>query len=163
MNIKLDFKDILIVPSEISNIDSRQDVFPYYQYNEGIHLPLIAAPMDTVVGAENAQYFIDNKINVCYPRGEVFLKYPEVNHPVMQFESISLQEFDEIVLRWNNIATFKNSGGKYYVCIDVANGHMGKLHKLIRRAKNQYKDNIVIMAGNIALHAVIRLKIALFV
>ena len=142
---KKDYNDLIIIPSSFTNIRSRKEIFPYYKHNDNFHLPLITAPMDTVVDEKNDMLFLENHINVCYPRG---IKHNSFHNGSMQFESISLGEFEELVLQENIISN--SIDGKYYVCIDIANGHMNFLHNLIKSAKNKFGDKIVIMAGNIA-------------
>ena len=65
-NIKFDLKDIAIVPTIISDIGHRSECTTYY---DGL-LPLMAAPMDTVICKKNYLSFVTNKIVVCMPRGE---------------------------------------------------------------------------------------------
>ncbi len=145
-SIKKDYNDFLIVPSIFSEIKSRKEIFSYYKHNNGFHLPLITAPMDTVVDGSNDRFFAENHINICYPRGEKPSRI--FKNGVLQFESISLGEFEEIVKKEKIVPNSEDE--KYYVCIDIANGHMKHLHDLIKSAKEIFKANIVIMAGNIA-------------
>ena len=82
--IKKDYNDLIIVPSSFSTIRSRKEINPYYKMGKGFHLPLITAPMDTVVDDVNDSLFILNKINICYPRG---IKPKWNDGSCMQFES----------------------------------------------------------------------------
>ena len=69
-SVLLDLDDITVVPSVTSSINSRSEIDIYY-HKENVHsLPLITAPMDTVIDRNNEQLFLDNKINICLPRGE---------------------------------------------------------------------------------------------
>lgn len=143
---KLDYNDLLIVPAAVSDIKSRKEVYPFYDHINRFHLPLITAPMDTVANDKNSQFFLDLGINVCYPRHEN-PKF-KMKEGVMEFESISLGEFERLI---NEESIKPNSNdGKYYVCVDVANGHMKFLHDLVRSAKEKFGESIVIMTGNIA-------------
>lgn len=158
-DIKIDYKDLLISPAIVSNIKSRKDVNPYYSHPFGNHLPLITAPMDTVVNARNAGLFTNLGINVCYPRGEYSLLPDKSMLGTNIFESVSLSEFEDLIFKdtllYNNYNISMATNGyvknfKYYVCIDIANGHMKYLHSLIKTAKNKFGDKIAIMAGNVA-------------
>lgn len=132
-DIKFDFNDILIVPSEITTITSRTEVNPF---DSNGFLPLITAPMDTVVDRTNCDLFYDNKVNVCLPRFEERTKGD-------MFESYSLSQFEE---KYLNVIL----DGKHYVLIDTANGHIQTVIDATKKAKDMYGDNIVLMVGNVA-------------
>ena len=131
MKSKFDFNDILIEPATVSKISSRSEVNPYINGR----LPLITAPMDTVVDTNNIEIYDNLKINVCLPRGEYF-----VDNEV--FLSYSLDDF--IFLYEEKLL---NNNGSYL--IDIANGHMEKLITNVKLAKEKY-PNIKLMVGNIA-------------
>ncbi len=150
MSAKLDFNDILIMPSTQTEIQSRSEIDPYYyELFEKYHLPIISAPMDTVVSKKNSAYFMDNGINICYPRNDVKeVDNGETWMSCLQFDSVSLKEFRKIIQSSTELKF--NYFKKYYVCIDIANGHMIELCNAIKEAKEKFGDKIVIMAGNIA-------------
>jgi GMP reductase len=126
---KFDFNDILIEPATVSRISSRKDINPYYNG----FLPLITAPMDTVIGPTNEQLFFKQKINVCLPRGE---------KTSLGFESYSLQEIFNLFLS-NSL----KPNGSYL--IDIANGHMDDLLETTKLIKNRY-PMLTLMVGNVA-------------
>jgi len=132
-DIKFDFNDILIVPSEITSITSRTEVNPF---DSNGFLPLITAPMDTVVDRTNCDLFYNNKVNVCLPRFEERTKGD-------MFESYSLSQFEEKYL--NSVLD-----GKHCVLIDTANGHIQTVIDATKKAKDMYGDNMVLMVGNVA-------------
>ena len=132
-DIKFDFNDILIVPSEITSITTRTEVNPF---DSNGFLPLITAPMDTVVDRTNCDLFYDNKVNVCLPRFEERTKGD-------MFESYSLSQFEEKYL--NSVLD-----GKHCVLIDTANGHIQTVIDATKKAKDMYGDNMVLMVGNVA-------------
>jgi hypothetical protein len=115
MTEKFDFNDVLIKPATVSNIDSRQVINPF----QNGFLPLITAPMDTVISEENKPLYSSLKIRTCLPRGEK-------NHD--GFESYSLQEIEEEL-------KFRRLKPKGFYLIDIANGHMGKLVTITKRLK----------------------------
>lgn len=129
MNEKFDFNDILIQPATTSKISSRKTINPFH---DGF-LPLITAPMDTVIDNKNEKKFTDLKIISCMPRGEF-------SHT--GFISFSI---DEIDTKYNKREL--NENGKYL--IDIANGHMEKLVEITKKIKGVY-PNITLMVGNIA-------------
>lgn len=144
--MKLDFNDIRIIPSVKTTINSRKEIKPYYDFNYGTStsktcLPIMTAPMDTVVCKDNFRYFSHLGIPVVLPRGEVIHQtYPYL------FESKSLTDFES-----EFTGKFKvNIHEKRYVLIDIANGHMDKLFEVVKIAKDNYGDKLTIMAGNVA-------------
>ena len=133
---KFDFKDITIVPEAVSTISSRKNVNPY---NELLYLPLMVSPMDTVVDENNYKLFESNDIPVCMPRGHK--DYPGT------FKSISLDEFETYVEWYVENEDF----GDVKILVDIANGHVEKLHKLCEKfVENKKSRNHVLMVGNVA-------------
>ena len=124
---KFDFNDILIQPAKVSSISSRKDINPFY---DGF-LPLITAPMDTVVNEKNNPLFTLLNIRTCLPRGE------ENQHG---FTSYSLAEIE---------TKFLTLDPKGMYLIDIANGHMEKLITVIKRIKRKY-PKLILMVGNVA-------------
>ena len=126
--MRLDFNDLLIVPKETSDIITRATINPLINGK----LPLITAPMDTVVSEANIPTFFDNKINICQPRG---LKSE------LGFKSYSIQQMQKL----HSLNQLKDD--KYL--IDVANGHMDSVLHLTKQIKNDH-PNLILMVGNIA-------------
>lgn len=136
MKQKFDFKDITIVPETISTIKSRGEISPY---NKEQYLPIMVSPMDTVVDDKNYKFFESNLIPVCMPRG--YQNYPGT------FKSISLDEFETYV----NWYVSNESFGEVRILVDIANGHIQKLHDLCKKfVKNRKKKSHVLMVGNVA-------------
>ena len=129
MTTKFDFNDILIRPAIKSNINSRKEIDPFYYGS----LPLITAPMDTVINETNEGKYEKLKVLTCSPRGVQ-------NHH--GFTSYSLSEFEELFTK-NEL----NEIGRYL--IDIANGHMVKLIELVKKVKSKY-PMMVLMVGNVA-------------
>jgi IMP dehydrogenase/GMP reductase len=156
---KFDFDDILIEPAKTTSIHTRKDVDIYYDSEDfGIlsKLPLIAAPMDTVVSSENYFDFIELGINVCLPRGEHLYfgenlsskSQTKINRVTlgnrMVFESFSLIDFTK------NFIANKAKHYPKYVLIDIANGHMSDLAYVTKKAKEFYGSTMTLMVGNVA-------------
>lgn len=136
MELKIDFDDLLIKPSILTSIKSRSEINPF---DENGMLPIITAPMDTVVGEINADLFYENKVNICLPRGERRTK----NN---MFQSYSLEQFKREFYEKN----FKIDECPIYVLIDTANGHIDELIKVVKNSKGFYGDKMILMVGNIA-------------
>ena len=140
--MKFDFDDILIQPADISNIESRKQVNVFYEDN---CLPLFTAPMDTVIDDRNYTLFQSAGIKVVRPR-----KAPvsEVNleSDFNNFISFGKDEFKKIFLDNGKVEVCE----RYYVLIDIANGHMQSLLDVTREAKSLYGDSMILMVGNIA-------------
>jgi len=140
--MKFDFDDILIQPAEISQIESRKQVNVFYNDD---YLPLFAAPMDTVIDDNNYHIFQSAGINVVRPR-----KAPtsEVNleSDFNNFISFGKDEFKKIFLDNGKVEVCE----RYYVLIDIANGHMQSLLDMTQEAKSLYGNDMVLMVGNIA-------------
>lgn len=132
---KFDFNDVLIKPASISQIESRKDINPFYNG----FLPLITAPMDTVINNDIIKKYHDLKIVPCLPRGD---KWVGGN----VFNSFSLNEIDEMILQ-NKKLKFSERNGFYL--IDIANGHMEKMVTSIKEFKKMCPF-AKLMVGNVA-------------
>lgn len=126
--MKLDLNDILIVPKKTTTITSRSQVNPY----KSDYLPIITAPMDTVVSKDNCHIFRKNKIVCCLPRN---------NNCFVGFKSYSISQIKELVDS-GNLKT------DHYL-IDVANGHMDLILELTKKIK-KINPFVTLMVGNIA-------------
>jgi IMP dehydrogenase/GMP reductase len=136
MKQKFDFKDITIVPEAVSTIKSRGEITPF---NKEMYLPIMVSPMDTVVDEKNYKLFETSLIPVCMPRGHY--DYSGT------FKSISLDEFETYVDWYITNESF----GEVKILVDIANGHIEKLHKLCEKfVKNRKKKSHILMVGNVA-------------
>lgn len=132
---KFDFNDILIKPAKVSNIESRKEIEPFHNG----FLPLITAPMDTVIDKNNFKIFENLKIIPCTPRGEAWIGGK-------CFTSFSLNEIDEMIVQ-NRQLKFSERNG--YYLIDIANGHMSKMVDSIQKFKKMCPFS-KLMVGNVA-------------
>lgn len=148
-DIKYCYDDIMIVPAARSNVNHRIECLPYVGNYQDKELPIFTAPMSTVVNEKNFSTFQDNGITPILPRNFSLEKRKEYLKNG-DWAALSVDEFEElfIVNDWDMEMTMYTN-----VLIDNANGHMVRLHDLIRRAKDKYASayRIKIMAGNIGL------------
>jgi GMP reductase len=145
--MKLDFNDLLIVPEVQSDIDSRSEVDCYYSSSDTKHLPIIAAPMDTVVDGNNIEIYEHNHINYCIPRGSSCQPVSAYGHGIMSFQSYGLDEFISVFITFIDKPVYLQNR---YILIDIANGHMSKMAIAIKKFKSIYKDYYKLMVGNVA-------------
>lgn len=135
-NKKFDFNDITIVPEPSSSITSRKEI---NILTPELKLPLMVSPMDTVVDTENYINFLNKNMFVCLPRGE--------SEITGLFWSISLSDFELIV----ESDIIVDSLDPVHILVDIANGHIKKLHELCKKFVKQNKKGYhTLMVGNIA-------------
>ena len=141
-------EDISIVPAQVSEIESRKQCNPREDYgidgNQNM-LPIIASPMDSVVSDWNIGEFLKNGISPIVPRNIPWQRRLEMCGTV--FCAFSLSETEGIFLKQQiQLPDYP----RYFVLIDIANGHMKKQIQLGYDLKKRYGDRIVLMGGNIA-------------
>lgn len=141
-------EDISIIPAQVSEIESRKQCNPRevcgIDGNSNM-LPLIASPMDSVVSDWNIGDFLKNGISPIVPRNISWQRRVEMCGTV--FCAFSLSEVEGIFLkRQIQLPDYP----RYFVLIDIANGHMKKQMQLGFELKKLYGDSIVLMGGNIA-------------
>ena len=138
-------KEITIVPTKISDIDSRSECNPYYE-NEYKRLPLFTAPMSAVVGVNSWKDYMNNKINPIIPRNIPIEKRLNLLSNTTMFVSFSLSEIQQQFIDKD----YTDYNGQFHILIDIANGNMKKMFDLVKQLKKEYSNNVIIMAGNIA-------------
>ena len=139
-------EDVIIVPSEITEIRSRSECCPFvksiYKNCGEFSYPIFTAPMSSVIDEGNYKTFLENKINSIIPRSvNSFSRRGLCKDLFCAFSLKETQEFfiDEDV-----------DYDLFYVLIDIANGHMRVLLDLCKCLKKKYGSRIKIMTGNIA-------------
>lgn len=129
-------------------LNSRSEANPF---DEDGFLPLITAPVYSVVDDKNYEFFLKHGIRVCMPRkvcGENTVNWMGKE---AYFEAVSLDEFIADYIESDQGMVY-GYGGEYIkttVLIDTASGNIPKLHNAIRKAKEIYSNKLVIMAGNV--------------
>lgn len=135
-----------IIPATITEIEHRNECNPYYS---GKKLPLFAAPMSSVLNSQNYHKFEEVGISVVLPR-----TLPIKERLKLCKERFCAFSLDEATCHFisleSEIEEEKKNGTKFYVCIDVANGHMKKLLDLCELLKDLWGDHLILMTGNIA-------------
>ena len=145
-----DFNDILITPAVTSSIRSRSEINPYHSTSSN-WLPVIVSPMDTVIGLDNWQLYLNNRMPICFPRGIRPESFKEEENGLLSayssviFFSYSLEEAS-IMCEW--LQNNKGEDLEFNVLIDIANGHMKHMVELVKELRSRTKMKI--MVGNIA-------------
>lgn len=139
--------EIGLIPSEISTIEHRGDINPFVQSPfGGEKLPIFVAPMTCILDANNICTFSRSKVEPVMPvrPGWDRLILPN-NSAWLGWQAVTLDEFINLF-----VSCTAKEDMKHYILIDVANGHMEKLFRAVKDAKQEYGDNLVVMIGNIA-------------
>ena len=139
MNL-FDFDDVLLMPEKLTRINSRSEI---YVFDDKGGLPLFTAPMDTVVNQHNAHFFKEECINVILPRTAATDLHPKTSFS--EWVSYGLDQFEEVFIKND-----QSKDLRYYILLDVANGHMPAVLDLTKRSKEKYGDSLVLMVGNVA-------------
>lgn len=144
------YNDLTIIPSIISDINSRSECNPFVDDINNL-LPIFTAPMASVVNEDNLDVFIKNGITPIIPRNIDIERRKYLinkNHWV----ALSLKEFEDLFI--NNAQDRQvDSSAHYFICVDIANGHMHSLYTKCVIAKQLSKKlgyKLTIMTGNIA-------------
>lgn len=135
--MKFDFDDIVIVPSNITGINSRYEVDPYDSIGK---LPIMTSPMDTVVSIKNYMEYQNNSMYICLPRISADYCHLCPRYDPSIFNSISLTQAEKYANYYDN---------EDYICIDMANGHIPKLHDIILKF-NEQRPRTKLIVGNVA-------------
>lgn len=141
--------EIGLIPSEISTIEHRGDINPFVQSPfGGEKLPIFVAPMTCILNANNICEFsrslVEPVLPVCCAEVEERIQLPN-GSDWQGWTAMTLDEFIHYFCGCNMA-----EGPKYHILIDVANGHMEKLFKAVKDAKQEFGDRLVVMVGNIA-------------
>jgi len=150
-NIKFDFQDFSIIPAIQTSITSRQDVDPYTEVES---LPIFVAPMDTVINKGNLKFFCLADLRVCLPRESESksINFNDINKMIAKanpavFNSVSLSQFQHLI--YKDIVIPSNANKRFYLLVDIANGHISTLEIYIKDFKKRY-PKAILMVGNIA-------------
>lgn len=141
--------EIGLVPSMLSNIKHRGDVNPYVKSPFGDDkLPIFVAPMTCILNINNIEKFTNSLVEPILPvtYGPYGIRRELGNSQYWcGWTAVTLQEFG-----WLFNECHANKKETHYILIDVANGHMSELYKMVRNAKQEYGKNLIVMIGNIA-------------
>lgn len=145
----LELSDITLIPREINNgwelgkinyfVDAPEEI-------TGVNksLPIFTSPMEAIVGVDNWKVYQDQGIKPILPR--------TVDLPTRLdacgyiFSAFSIQEVIDNFLNCD----LRGSQVQFHICIDSGNGHDTKLLDLGSKLKQLYRNQVILMGGNIA-------------
>lgn len=141
--------EVGLIPAVKSEIRHRGEVTPFVQSPfGGIKLPVFVAPMTCILNANNICEFSRSKFEPILPviDADVELRTQLPNGSNwLGWTAMTLAEFKST---FNACKADENR--KHYILIDVANGHMAELFQVVKDAKQECGDNLIVMIGNIA-------------
>lgn len=144
------YNDVTIIPSIISDINSRSECNPFVDAINNL-LPIFTAPMASVVNEDNLDIFIKNGIIPIVPRN-INIERRKYLINEQRWVALSLKEFEDLFIT-NAQDRQCDSNTYYFICVDIANGHMNSLYTKCAMAKelsNKLGYKLTIMTGNIA-------------
>lgn len=141
--------EIGLIPATLSRIKHRGDVNPYVLSPfGGEKLPIFVSPMTCILQANNICEFSRSLVEPILPvlSGGLELRTQLPNGSDWRgWTAVTLEEFKYL---FNGCRADENR--EHYILIDVANGHMEDLFRLVEDAKQEYGYKLVVMVGNIA-------------
>lgn len=145
------YSDVLIVPTH-SDIESRTDVVLNSKLGSiSLKLPVISANMKTVTGpamvksmAKSGGLGILHRFESVEDNIEHFCKCQDYVSNDLIGVSVGVKESEKF--RIDKLLEY----GAINICVDVAHGYNDNVKRMIKWIRNNNKDNITIIAGNVA-------------
>lgn len=133
--------EIALIPTIRSYVNSRKEVYPF---DENGKLPIFVAPMTCIIDKYNYDLFNSKSYAIRPVRPDSFKNNENLSDGWL---ACPFDVFKNLI---NNAADKKKYyNGNYFICVDMANGHMRVLYDYVKMFK-QYFPNSKIMIGNIA-------------
>jgi len=153
MKEALAFDDVLLVP-QYSEIYSRNEINTFVEMGNDIRVevPIVSAPMDTVVNVETASALMKNgalpivhRYNTIEEQCSIIRRAIE-GSPSRSAMGAAIGVNDDFIDR---ACALRNAGAKI-ICIDVAHGHHVKVRYALETLRHTFGNTVHIMAGNVA-------------
>jgi len=154
-DVKLNYDDVLIVPQR-SSLDSRADVslertfkFPHYA-REITCVPIIASNMYNTGTIAMATSLSKHKMLTALHKYYLYavlldrLDQPSLSDYFFVTIGESNDDLEELKGLFRE-GTYTN----FMVCVDVANGYRASFVDFIKRVRNEFCEEVLIMAGNV--------------
>jgi IMP dehydrogenase len=147
----LTFDDVLLVPG-YNGIKSRQNVTTSVGIlDKTFQIPLISSNMDTITEWEMA--------NAMGALGGMAIlhRFMSIEQNVATFKKCQFPDKTGISIGVGKDGLARAdalvASGASIICVDVAHGHSKEVNRTIRAIREKFKDNILIVAGNVATYA----------
>ncbi len=147
----LTFDDVLLVPG-YNGIKSRQNVTTSVELKgRTFTIPLIASNMDTISEAKMA--------NAMASAGGMAIlhRFCTIDANVKMFQQVTEKDKAGVAIGLGkeglDRADALISAGAGIICVDVAHGHSKEVNRTVRLLREKYRDNVLIIAGNVATYA----------
>lgn len=145
MNKLLDYKDITLIPTQLSTIASRDDIDTSVEFcGRILTVPIIASPMKDVCNGNVAKVMRENGAF------GIIHRFQSVDKQVLDFIeagdagcAIGIQTAEE-----ERLDALYRVGCKVF-CVDVANSFNIRVQQFVEYIQNKYK-NLYVIVGNIA-------------
>jgi IMP dehydrogenase len=147
----LTFDDVILVPG-YNGIRSRQDVTTAVSIaGHEFSIPIVSSNMDTVTedamadtlgelgGLAILHRFMTIEQNIAMFKK---LKYPKSAGISIGIGDDGLQRAEALI-----------GAGCQIICVDVAHGHSKEVNRTVRALRDLFKNNVMIIAGNVATYA----------
>lgn len=147
----LTFDDVLLVPG-YNGIKSRQLVTTAVECcGHKFDIPFISSNMDTITGHEMA--------NAITAMGGMAIlhRFCSVDANVEMFKKVKQSNRVGISIGLGKEGMDRASAlvaaGATIICVDVAHGHSKEVNRSIRSLREAFKDNVLVIAGNVGTYA----------
>ena len=148
MKQAITFDDVLLVP-QFNPYESRKDVSTRNYDLSGefaLTVPVISANMDTITEHKMAN-FMSSKGGI-----GALHRFMSIDDNVKEFDLAYKHAIVSVGVSKEEIerAQALYDAGAIYFCVDVAHGHAAYVGRMLRALREKFKDNICIIAGNVA-------------
>ncbi len=147
----LTFDDVLLIPN-YNGIRSRQDVTTEVAMGRiKFDIPVISSNMDTITGISMA--------NTMAGQGGLGIlhRFMTIEQNIEEFRQAVNKERVGVSIGVGTAGIERAEAliaeGAVIICLDVAHGHAKAVNQTIRTLKKKFRDNIVVIAGNVATYA----------
>ena len=161
--IKLDYSDVLLRPKR-STLNSRKEVFLertfkfYHSPKTWTGIPIMTANMATCGTFEMARVLAPHKMITTFHKYYTVEDYKKFFSGKDAFKNpdyivYTLGVRDEDIKKINEMQKAKLMNNFSFICIDIPNGYVDRLLKIVEEIRKNFKEHIII-AGNVVTNEI---------